>query len=266
MRFLSVYPTATGLLAFILGLGSASQAAAVDADALARYRTASAEPVAYRAIETAGRRDGELLPLIVFMHGSGQDGTDNESQLQGHANGALELVDSAESGGIPLVFVAPQTDDEYWSPASIAEVVEDALRRFPVDPRRIVLTGLSDGATGVWATLKAYPRCFAAGVPMSGMTELAGLASIRDVPQWIFHGAKDNDTDVETGYGGAMVGSRAVVRALRAMGGHPHYTEYADEMHVIWPRAYADDGLLLWILQRRLNHAPCNFSSVDRRN
>ena len=37
---------------------------------------------------------------------------------------------------------------------------------------------------------------------------------------------KDNDTDVETGYGGAMVGSRAVVRALRAMGGDPRYTEY----------------------------------------
>lgn len=266
MRFLSPCRAAVGLVACILGLGGASQAAAVDAAALGRYRTASAVPVVYRAIETAGRQNGELLPLIVFMHGSGQDGTDNESQLQGHANGALELVDAAEPGGIPLVFVAPQIDQEIWPPALIAEVVADVLQRFPVDPRRIVLTGLSDGATGVWATLKAYPRCFAAGVPMSGMTELAGLASIRDVPQWVFHGARDNDTDVETGYGGAMVGSRAVVRALRAMGGHPRYTEYPNEMHVIWPRAYADDGLLLWILQRRLKHAPCDFAMGDRRD
>ncbi len=266
MPFVFAYRAAAGLLALILVAANAPNAAAVDVDvdAFGRYRTASADPVVYRAIETAGRRNGELLPLIVFMHGSGQNGTDNERQLQGHANGALELVDTAQSEGIPLVFAAPQVDADYWPPDLIAAVVVDVLHRFPVDPRRIVLSGLSDGGTGVWTALKAYPTCFAAGVPMSGMTELAGLASIRDVPQWIFHGAKDNDTDVETGYGGAMVGSRAVVRALRAMGGHPHYTEYAEEMHVIWPRAYAEDGLLPWILQRRLNHAPCDFASAGR--
>ena len=90
---------------------------------------------------------------------------------------------------------------------------------------------------------------------MSGMTERAGLAAIRDVPQWVFHGAQDDDTDVETGYGGAMVGSRAVVRALRAMGGDPRYTEYAGERHVIWPRAYATRGLLDWMLTQRRGHA-----------
>lgn len=248
----------------ILGVGNPQNAGAVDAEAFGSYETESAHPLAYRALETAGRRDGERLPLILFMHGSGQDGTDNKKQLQGGANGALKLVDAAEAKGIPLVFVAPQVDEEFWPPGLIAAVVNDVLRRFPVDPQRIILTGLSDGGTGVWTVLKAYPRCFAAGVPMSGMTELAGLASIRDVPQWIFHGGKDNDTNVETGYGGAMVGSRAVVRALRAMGGQPLYTEYADQMHVIWPRAYAEDGLLLWILQRRLKHAPCDFVTTTR--
>jgi len=114
----------------------------------------------------------------------------------------------------------------------------------------------------VWDTLKAWPECFAAGVPMSGMTELAGLASIRDVPQWIFHGAKDNDTDIETGYNGAMVGSRAVVRALRAMGAAPRYTEYPNEMHVIWHHAYATQELLPWMLSQRLRGAACDFSAL----
>ena len=72
---------------------------------------------------------------------------------------------------------------------------------------------------------------------MSGMTELVGLASIRDVPEWI-HGDIDNDTKVETGDGGTMVGSRPVVRALRAMGGHPRYTEFANMQHVIWLREF----------------------------
>ena len=248
-----------------LGLACAGEPAmAVRLDQLLHYRTPPPAAIPYRAIETGGRRNGELLPLVVFLHGSGQDGNDDESQLQGYGNGSLELVDSAIHGGIPLVFAAPQVDQEYWPAQRVAAVVRDILARFPVDPRRITLTGLSDGGTGVWNALKAYPRCFAAGVPMSGMTELAGLAPIRDVPQWIFHGGKDNDTNVETGYGGAMVGSRAVVRALRAMGGHPRYTEYPGEMHVIWPRAYAEDALLPWILDQRLPGPACDFAAIGR--
>jgi predicted peptidase len=234
---------------------------AVEYDELAKYWTPDALKVPYRALVTPGREHGERLPLIVFLHGDWQDGDDNESQLEGYGNGSLELVDRAIEGNIPLVYIAPQTTDSYWPPRRVAAAIADAIARFPVDPRRIYLTGISDGGTGVWEALKAWPACFAAGVPMSGMTELSGLAPIIDVPQWIFHGAEDNDTDIETGYGGEMVGSRAVVRALRAMGGNPHYTEYPDEMHPMWHRAYATPELLPWMLSQRLRGAPCDFKT-----
>ena len=240
----------------------AGAAAAVELDALGKYRSRDALHVPYRAVVTAGREHGELLPLIVFLHGAWQDGSDNEAQLAGYGNGSLELVDAAQHDGIPLVYIAPQVEHDYWPPQHVAAAVRDALARFPIDPKRIYLTGISDGGTGVWDALKTWPECFAAGVPMSGMTEIAGLASIRDVPQWIFHGGKDNDTDIETGYNGAMVGSRAVVRALRAMGGTPRYTEYPNEMHVIWHHAYATGELLPWILSQRLRGAPCDFSNL----
>ncbi|MGN6518400.1 MAG: hypothetical protein ACTHK2_03135 [Dokdonella sp.] len=243
-----------------VALAVGARASGLEDDELGKYWSADAAHVPYRAVVTDGRRDGEKLPLIVFLHGDWQDGTDNESQLAGRGNGSFELVDAAREGGIPLVFVAPQTTGAYWPPARVAAVVRDALQRWPIDPRRIYLTGISDGATGVWDALKAWPRCFAAGVPMSGMTELAGLGPIRDVPQWIFHGRDDDDTDVEKGYDGAMVGSRAVVRALRAMGGRPRYTEYASGKHVIWPRAYAEDALLPWILDQALPGRPCDFT------
>ena len=239
-----------------------ADAMAVEDTELGKYQTEDAAQVPYRAIVTAGRENAELLPLILFLHGDWQDGTNNESQLAGYGNGSLELVDAAVRANIPLVYIAPQTASAYWLPARVAAVVRDALRRFPVDPRRIYLTGISDGGTGVWDALKTWPTCFAAGVPMSGMTELAGLAPIVSVPQWIFHGGKDNDTDIETGYGGAMVGSRAVVRALRAMGGAPRYTEYPDEMHVIWHQAYATGELLPWLLDQRLHAAPCDFERL----
>lgn len=252
------------LFASLLLVLFALPAAAVEDAALGRYWTSDTEKVPYRAIETPGRRHGEKLPLIVFLHGDWQDGTDNVSQLAGYGNGSMELIDQAIDGGIPLVYAAPQTTGAYWPPARVQAVVRDALARWPIDPRRVILTGISDGGTGVWDALKTWPRCFAAGVPMSGMTELTGLATIRDVPEWIFHGDKDNDTDVETGYGGAMVGSRAVVRALRGIGAHPRYTEYPNEQHVIWHRAYGEPALLPWMLDQRVRGAACSFAEPLR--
>jgi len=238
--------------------------AAIEYDELAKYWTPDAQRVPYRAFVTPGREHGERLPLVVFLHGDWQDGDDNDSQLAGYGNGSLELVDRAREGNIPLVYIAPQTTNGYWPPQRVAAVIADAMKRFPVDPRRIYLTGISDGGSGVWDALKAWPACFAAGVPMSGMTELAGLEPIARVPQWIFHGGKDNDTDIETGYGGAMVGSRAVVRAMRAEGGQPRYTEYPEEMHPMWHRAYATEGLLPWLLSQRLHTRPCDFDALGK--
>lgn len=258
-RWIDVLKLLYGLVGGFLLI--AANANAVDVDEFARHQVAGPNGLPYRSIQTPGRSNGELLPLVVFLHGSGQDGDNDEDQIDGNANGALELVDTAIQADLPLVFVAPQVDDDYWSPRAVVSVVADAMRHYPIDPRRILLTGVSDGGTGVWDTLKAYPTCFAAGVPMSGMTELAGLASIRDVPQWIFHGDKDNDTNIETGYGGAMVGSRPVVRALRAMGGHPRYTEYSNMKHVIWPRAFGEKALLPWLMAQRLGGRTCDFSA-----
>ena len=250
-------------LLWVLMATAMSPAGAVQLDALGKFWTADELHVPYRGIVTPGRIDGEKLPLIVFLHGDWQDGTNNESQLGGYGNGSLKLVDAAMRNDIPLVYIAPETTHAYWPPMRVAAVVADALKRFPmIDPKRIYLTGISDGATGVWDTLKAWPQCFAAAVPMSGMTELAGLTTITRVPQWIFHGEKDNDTNIETGYGGAMVGSRAVVRELRAIGANPKYSEYPNELHVIWQQAYATPQLLPWMLDQKLPRNACNFSAL----
>lgn len=251
-------PMRSLLLALILLLVPTAQALtaapAVGPDDFLRARVPGGLP--YRLYVPPFAPQGARLPLIVFLHGAGQNGDDNEAQIAYGANGALQLLDAAVRRHIPVLFAAPQNPIDYWKPADVMAVIADIEARWPVDRRRIYLTGLSSGGTGVWDLLKAYPDRFAAAVPMSGMTELAGLASIVDVPEWVFHAADDNDTDVETGYGGAMVGSRAVVRALRAAGGHPRYTEYAHgpqpATHVIWPRAYATPGLLDWMLRQRL--------------
>jgi predicted peptidase len=249
----------------VLAPFAATPIPAVENSALGKYWTQDAMHVPYRAIVTPGRENNEPLPLVIFLHGDWQDGTNNESQLGGYGNGSMKLIDEAIATHVPFVYIAPETTGGYWPPARVAAVVRDAFERFPIDQRRVILTGISDGATGVWDALKTWPACFAAGVPMSGMTEISGLAPIIDIPQWIFHGGKDNDTNIETGYGGAMVGSRAVVRTLRSMGGKPRYTEYPEEMHVIWHRAYATPDLLGWMLSQRLRGKPCDFADYAKR-
>ncbi len=242
------------LFLVLLTLGASASAVTVPTSAFLRL-PAPAGGLPYRLYLPPFARPGERLPLIVFLHGSGQDGTDNDAQIAYGGNGALELLDDAISRRIPVLFAAPQTPHEYWRPAAVMAVIRAIEAHWPVDRDRIYLTGLSSGATGVWDTAKAWPDRFAALVPMSGATEIAGLNSIAPVPEWVFHSADDNDTNVVTGFGGAMKGSRTVVAALRAAGGHPCYTEYAHgpqpATHVIWPEAYATSGLLHWMLAQR---------------
>lgn len=244
------------LFAMLALCAGASQA--VENAELSKFWSRDALRVPYRALQTAAAPRGRRVPLVVFLHGDWQDGTDNAAQLAGYGNGSLQLVDQARKARTPLVYLAPQTTGGYWPPERVMAAIADALARWPIDPQRIVLTGISSGGTGVWDTLKRYPRCFAAAVPMSGMTEPSGLQHITHVPQWIFHGEKDDDTDVESGDGRAQMGSRVVVRALRAFGGAPLYTEYAGERHVIWSRAYAEPELLPWMLAQRSAFPPCH--------
>lgn len=229
--------------------------AGVTPEAFRAGQAPGADGLPYRIYVPKPLKAGMRFPLIVFLHGSDQAGDDNQQQLDYGANGALELLDRAIAADLPVLFAAPQSPTETWNPRQVMGVVRAIEARWPVDRDRIYLTGLSSGASGAWATAKAYPEAFAALVPMTGATELTGLARIAKVPEWVFASADDNDTNIVTGYGGRMVGSRPVVAALRAAGGHPCYTEYRHgpwpATHVIWPEAYDAPGLLHWLLAQR---------------
>src|SRR5512146_2722255 len=86
------------VLSCLVAALAATRVRAVEDAELGKYWTQDAQNVPYRAIETPGRRNGERLPLIVFLHGDWQDGTDNESQLAGYGNGSMELLDRATEG------------------------------------------------------------------------------------------------------------------------------------------------------------------------
>lgn len=188
-------------------------------------------------------------PLVVWLHGGGGRGNDNEKQIaEGNSRGAT--VWTAHQTFV----VAPQCPEgEMWTTLQpvrstrqlrkVVALIRELQRTYSIDARRIYVAGQSMGGFAVWALLAEYPRMFAAAVPICGGGDTAHAARMKDIPIWAFHGAHDRAVPVER--------SREMIAALRRAGGRPRYTEYADADHVVWNRAFDDRALLPWVFAQR---------------
>jgi len=205
-------------------------------------------------------------PVLLFLHGSGERGDDNRSQL---AVGLGPHV-RAHAGDFPAIVVFPQAPaGSEWNP--LVDVVlaqlDAATREFGGDPDRTYLTGLSMGGYGVWELALRQGYRFAALVPVCGGLQhpprpsmaVTGLDDeadpyaavarrLRDVPVWIFHGARDRSVPVEY--------SRRLDAAFQAAGAREaRYTEFPEADHNSWDPAYATPELWTWLFAQRQANA-----------
>ena len=128
-------------------------------------------------------------PLILFLHGAGERGTDLE-QLKKH--GPPRLL--AEGKDLGAIVASPQVPTgEVWDADLVKALADDLAAQHRVDLDRIYLTGLSMGGFGTWETGLKYPETFAALAPICGGVGVRFLSASRlqRMPVWIFHGAKD---------------------------------------------------------------------------
>jgi poly(3-hydroxybutyrate) depolymerase len=201
----------------------------------------------FRYFVPPGTAPGETYPLILFLHGSGERGSDNEAQLNNSANGAMQLLDDANLALQPVFMVAPQCPaDGWWSGATLATaigLVEQIAADHPIDMERIYITGLSMGGMGTWSAVTSQPMRFAAAVPMSGNGATAPAATVDHVPFWFFHAVNDGTVGVE--------GSDNLVTALRNAGASTIYTRYDLGGHGIWSIAYRHPLLFRWLIAQR---------------
>ena len=223
------------------------------ADAFARqtWKAADGVELPYRLFTPSNLVPGQKYPLVVFLHGAGQAGNDNEKQLNSWPKyWATDDVQSAH----PCFVLAPQTTGSWGKPPigaatnatttgqMVIHVLRDMQTRMPVDPARIYVTGLSRGGFGACYLLAEAPDLFAAGVPVCGASaELA--PRIGKTPIWILHG--DADTTVP------VVVSRDLVKALRALGASPLYTEYHLVGHNSYFYAYTNPAVYEWLFNQR---------------
>lgn len=207
-------------------------------------------------------------PVVLYLHGSGERGTDNLRQVSLGLGPALERYGERYKA----IVVFPQADFErewYGETESMAMAeLANAIREFHGDPRRIYLTGISMGGAGAWYMAR-HNRKWAAIVPVCGevarrpddpfpsdpppdVARIVGspnpyatlATQIGRTPVWAFHGAKDETVPVTE--------SRSMVAALRQSGANVRYTEYPNGAHDVWDAAYADPGMVHWMLQQKL--------------
>jgi predicted peptidase len=219
---------------------------------------------AYQVFVPAGWNADTEWPVILFLHGAGQRGSDGRRQLEeGLPKRLREMPD------FPAVVVMPQCRRGTWwgAPEMEAQVfgaLDQTMKELNGDPERVTLTGLSMGGFATWAFGYKYPTRFAALAPVCGgvvshafpppdwhplarapddpYTETA--SHLTKVPVWAFHGDADPRIPVSE--------SRKLTEALRAAGGDVRYTEYPGVLHNAWDRAYWEDELAAWLLSKRI--------------
>ena len=187
-------------------------------------------------------------PLVIWLHGAGGSGDDNEAQIAGdQIPGTQFWTTAAMQKSHPSFVLVPQTnvgwelDDRPNVAPSLALVLQimDAIAaEYPIDPRRIYLLGQSMGGGGVWTMVTEHPQRFAAVVllcPVITTPEKAPKAA--RVPTWIFIGDRD----------GLLTPAKNTRDHLIKAGNSPRYTEYKGEGHDIWTRVFKERELASWL-------------------
>jgi predicted esterase len=215
----------------------------------------------FRIFDAVGATAGNPVPLVLFLHGDGETGTDNTKQVVANIG---PLIDAVASGEHSAYLVAPQTPVPAWDvnqlKALIDGLIADDTRH--IDPDRIYVTGLSRGGEGTNDLAAAYPNVVAAAAPLSAIEVAPSKWSVMAmVPTWAFHGTDDPYLPQYQPTAQYMLANDARFRlTIRSGWGHDSW----DRVYVEDPAftgAYTGDttdvasaGLYDWMFAQRLSN------------
>lgn len=199
-------------------------------------------------------------PLVIFLHGSGERGNDNELQLKW---GVMNFASDQNMIKHPAFVIVPQCPEKKeWANFSndrnsreklmqplpskpmelLIALIQQMIKKLPVDSNRIYITGLSMGGHGTFDAIERYPDLFAAAVPVCGGGDATRAVSIAHIPIWIFTGAEDAAVN--------PLYSLDMVEALTKAGAHPGFTQYPGVGHFSWLGAYSDPLMMEWLFRQ----------------
>ncbi|GAB4408937.1 MAG: dienelactone hydrolase family protein [Microscillaceae bacterium] len=213
----------------------------------------------YRLMRPLQAEAQKSYPLVLFLHGAGERGTENEIPLTHIA----PLFTSSEARQkYPCFVLVPQCpknrrwvevdwgaerhdfpQEASWSMKLTLALLDSLKKELSVDKHRCYVTGLSMGGYGTWDILARQPDTFAAAAPICGGADEKTAPLIKHIPIWNFHGALDAVVKPSR--------SRNMIQALQAAGGQVRYTEYPDVQHGSWKPAYAEPEFLHWLFTQK---------------
>ncbi len=217
----------------------------------------------YRMLSPQNTKAGDKYPLVVFLHGSGERGTDNEKQL---AHGASTFSNPATADKYPSFVVFPQCKDRTWTERfsaqsfmpgaptphiskeeeAVVALIYSLAEEYPIDKDRIYLVGISMGGIATYDLACRYPDLFAAAVPICGAVNPERLNDAKNVSFMIFHGEEDDEIPSICG--------RKAYKSLSAAGANVEYIEFAGMGHDCWSSAFNYPNLLPWLYSQSKQH------------
>ena len=224
------------------------------------------DTIAYRVLFPEHFDPAKKYPVIFFLHGGGERGSDNEAQL---THGAKLFLAPGIRREFPAIVIFPQCAREsYWSNTiattdslgkrhfdfqkggkptkamkALLGMVDNFLDKPYADKKQVYVGGLSMGGMGTYELLRRKPRTFAAAFAICGGDNLANVNKYRKVPLWIFHGGKDDVVDPRF--------SKEIADQLKIKGKEVKYTYYPEANHNSWDSAFAEPMLLPWLFSHK---------------
>ena len=216
----------------------------------------------YRLLLPENYDASKKYPLIIFLHGSGERGNDNESQLSHGAD--LFLKDDIRKN-YPAIIVFPQCpENSSWSNVSIKTdssgkelfdfspagkpttamvltegMIKGLTQKYAVNKKQVYVGGLSMGGMGTFEIVRRNPKLFAAAFPMCGGANPSSAKKLKHTAWWIFHGAKDDVVNPAF--------SQQMADALTNIKADVKFTLYPNANHNCWDSAFAEPELLSWL-------------------
>lgn len=220
----------------------------------------------YRSLVPENIAAGKKYPVVLFMHGAGERGNDNELQL---FHGSQMFLNPVNREKYPAFVIFPQCPKEnFWAfskrpdyekgdiPAedeitpilkAVVELLQSYMDNPAVDKSRIYIMGMSMGGMATYDLVARYPDIFAAAIPICGAVKPGRLGVAKDIKFRIYHGDADKVVPFEC--------SRAAYRELKAAGADVEYFEFPGCQHNSWNPAFNQPDFMEWLFaQKRKAH------------
>lgn len=213
------------------------------------YDINSGTTLPYCVFEPEDYSQSKKYPVLLYLHGAGETGTDNVSQTVIMKDAFIVNGDLLKD----VIIVCPQSTswwnshrsygDENGPVGAVVRLIESLGDTYNIDENRIYVIGVSMGGYGTWNALSDFPDTFAAGIPICGGGNTSAASILSDIPIWIYHGTADSTVPFSA--------SETMYDAIKAAGGNKiHFTRLQGVNHNCWTTAMTDRELFSWLLSQ----------------